>query len=84
MATIAYHVMSLGRKMATDSQKDNVFYIRDLFVHVESKCIIQILFECSDNSNMAVNFQDGCEKIPGNAMICFGKKDSKLSKKIIW
>ena len=38
MAAIAYHVMSLCRKMATDSQRDTgFFYIRDIFVHVESK-----------------------------------------------
>ena len=39
MAAIAYHEVSLCRKMVTGSQRDNVvvFYIRDIFVHVESK-----------------------------------------------
>ena len=48
------------------------------------KFIIQILFECSDNSDLAANLQDGCLRLPGNATICFKKNDSNLSKKIIW
>ena len=41
---------------------------------------MEILFECSDNSNMAANLQDGRLRLPGNAMICFDKRQQIVKK----
>ena len=45
------------------------------------KFIIQILFECSDDSNMAANRQEGRLRLPENAMICFKKMAGICQKK---
>ena len=60
MAAIAYHVMPLCRKMATDSPKI-VFCFNKRYICAckKKKIILQILFQWSDNSNMAANRKDG-------------------------